>query len=130
MATNLVNELETLRPSANDLKNSTDWPDWLIDDYLTLLNNLIAISTAVDAETIIIDNSQQDLSGVSLDISLVRAISSSLKKEQAKLKEEQTNLKEEQAKLDQATNEITTQKLLALIASQDKRIKKLEQQVV
>jgi len=37
--------------SANDLKGLTDWPDALIEDYLTILDNLILLADTINVET-------------------------------------------------------------------------------
>lgn len=35
--------------SANDLKSLVDWPDPLIEDYLTILDNLLAVAAVIDS---------------------------------------------------------------------------------
>lgn len=43
-------QIDTLNLSASDLKELTDWPDVLIEDYLTILRNLLSISGIVDGD--------------------------------------------------------------------------------
>ena len=44
-----IERLRGLILSANDLKALTDWPDALVEDYLVILDNLIAIAEVIDA---------------------------------------------------------------------------------
>jgi hypothetical protein len=44
-----IQRLRGLVLSANDLKTLTDWPDPLIEDYLTILDNIITIAEIIDS---------------------------------------------------------------------------------
>jgi hypothetical protein len=39
-----INSLKGLVLSANDLRHLTDWPEALIEDYLTIFNNLVTLA--------------------------------------------------------------------------------------
>lgn len=54
MATRL--ELRGLVLTAVELKRLTDWPEALIEDYLNILNNLIALSDTIDTKSGILKN--------------------------------------------------------------------------
>ena len=60
MAT-IRSQFETLLPSARDLK-SVGWPDWLIDDYLALVRQIVLVSETEDDFTEIIDQIISDIS--------------------------------------------------------------------
>ena len=45
-----LSKLRGLVLSASEIKNLTDWPDALIEDYLNILDNLITISNLLDVE--------------------------------------------------------------------------------
>ena len=66
MAT-LSQQLQTLRPSASDLKR-LGWPDWLVNDYLTLLENLILLASSDDNFLIVLDQLQIDLDALTLRV--------------------------------------------------------------
>ena len=46
-----VTRLRGLALSAKDLRELTDWPDALIEDYLNILDNLILLADTLDVET-------------------------------------------------------------------------------
>ena len=64
----ITEQLQTLRPSATDLKG-LGFPDWYVDDYLTLLDNIQLIATSDDALIIIVDQNTNDISTNATDIS-------------------------------------------------------------
>lgn len=45
-----LSKLRGLVLSASEIKNLTDWPDALIEDYLNILDNLVTISNLLDVE--------------------------------------------------------------------------------
>ena len=45
-----TSQINTLALSANDLRVLTDWPDALIEDYLTILRNLLSIAGVIDVD--------------------------------------------------------------------------------
>lgn len=66
---NLVNRLEGLIPSASELRDGTTWPDWLIEDYLALLRNILEISETVDNnERAVVDESTTQLNSLIADL--------------------------------------------------------------
>jgi hypothetical protein len=48
MVDSLTTQLNGLQFSASELRELTDWPEALIEDYLSLLNNFNTVATAVD----------------------------------------------------------------------------------
>ena len=45
-----VNRLRGLILSASEIKNLTDWPDALIEDYLNILDNIITLADEIDTK--------------------------------------------------------------------------------
>jgi len=51
MAESLSRSLRGLLLSATELRSLTDWPDSLVEDYLTLFENLIKLATEIDTKS-------------------------------------------------------------------------------
>lgn len=45
-----INKLRGLVLSASEIKNLTDWPDALVEDYLNIIDNIITIAGLLDVE--------------------------------------------------------------------------------
>ncbi len=45
-----VNRLRGLVLSASEIKNLTDWPDALIEDYLNILDNILTLANEIDTK--------------------------------------------------------------------------------
>jgi hypothetical protein len=45
---NLTDRLRGLIPSAIELRQSTNWEEWVIEDYLSILRNILEIAETVD----------------------------------------------------------------------------------
>lgn len=76
MAT-LAQQLQTLRPSASDLKR-LGWPDWLVNDYLTLLENLILLASSDDNFLLVLQQLQIDLDALELRVDVTESNISAL----------------------------------------------------
>ncbi len=61
---NLEAELRGLLLTATELKNLSGWPDSLVEDYLNLVENLITVATAVDADS-------EDIGDITQQISVI-----------------------------------------------------------
>lgn len=127
MGTNLFNELETLRPSAAKLREGTNWPDWLIDDYLTLLNNLINFAQTIDNTT---SDDDERFDRIDQELGSLQAQVGNLRANIAALFKADESIQESLDKLNQSIQGISNGLLFGLISGHEKRIKKLEQQVV
>lgn len=51
-----VNRLRGLVLSASEIKNLTDWPDALVEDYLNIIENIITLANEIDTKNNIIKN--------------------------------------------------------------------------
>ena len=66
MAT-ITSQFETLLPSSRDLKG-LGWPDWMINDYLSILRQIVLVSTASDDMSDLIEQLEQDLAALTIRV--------------------------------------------------------------
>jgi len=63
-----VEKLESLALSAVEIKELTNWPPEMIEDYLSILRNIIATATEIDINTAQIEINKNDIAQNSSDI--------------------------------------------------------------
>ena len=51
-----ISRLRGLVLSASEIKNLTDWPDALVEDYLNILDNILLLANEIDTKNSIIKN--------------------------------------------------------------------------
>ena len=59
--TSVIERLQTLRPSAKAIKQGTNWPDFMVEDYLTMFENLIILATSDDSVIVKVDKNTADI---------------------------------------------------------------------
>ena len=52
----IISRLRGLVLSASEIKNLTDWPDALVEDYLNILDNILLLADEIDTKNNIIKN--------------------------------------------------------------------------
>ena len=57
----VIERLQTLRPSAKAIKQGTSWPDFMVEDYLTMFENLIILATSDDSVIVKVDKNTADI---------------------------------------------------------------------
>ena len=72
MAT-VIERLQTLRPSAKAIKQGTNWPDFMVEDYLTMFENLIILATSDDSVIVKVEKNTADIIINKDDITLVNS---------------------------------------------------------
>jgi len=133
-----ANQLQGLIPSAVELRAGTDWPEWLIEDYLNLLRNIVIISDAVDEVTD--DTTRTDASFAEAttfrNAGLIDQLSKRLDDaEQPHIDTQALGAVRKLSKEVEDLNSLAagwqadTQRLQGMISAQQKRIEDLEQQV-
>ena len=63
----MVSNVQSLRGlvlTAEELRLLTGWPDAMIEDYLNIIDSLIAVAENLDAETDVINNVNQTIEGL------------------------------------------------------------------
>ncbi len=71
---NTAEELRGLLLSAEELKNLEDWSDVVIEDYLSLFENLITLATAIDSESEDLSNVNQQISSLNGRVGKLKAM--------------------------------------------------------